>query len=241
MVGMLSDIGNNRKKNEDYIGAYEDNKKRAYVVADGIGGHNAGEIASKLAVEKILESIKRYDEIDDLKQCLIEAVQYANTEIFHLACQNNEYRGMGTTITTCLVVKNKMVVANVGDSRCYVVKGNEMLRITKDHSLVQQLLDSGEISKEEAAIHPNRNVITRALGTKFSVKVDIFELSLCKGQKVILCTDGLTKELNENEIYSIIKQYKNNQVICEQMVKESKEKGAKDNISVVLFEGEGNE
>lgn len=237
MYGMLSDIGNGRTNNEDYIGCYEDDNKKIYIVADGLGGHNAGEIASKIAVNTVINYIKSQKKIDDLSKTLIEAINKANVEIFHLSSSNAEYQGMGTTITAGLISKGELCIANVGDSRCYVVGDNSIIKITKDHSLVQLLLDDGKINSKQALNHPNKNIITRALGIKHNVKIDTYQLELSKIRKILLCTDGLTNELSEEEIFQVLSKYEDNQVACNKLIEKCKTKQAQDNISVILFEG----
>lgn len=237
MVGILSDIGNVRKINEDFVGFYEGNDISIYVIADGMGGHNAGEVASKLAVETTISYIKSLDTIDNMENNLIESIKLANKKIFELSKANEELVGMGTTITACLVKDKKMTVANVGDSGCYTIKYNGVTKVTKDHSLVQQLIDEGSITEEEAASHPNKNIITRALGTNLSVEIDTFEIDLSDIKKVILCTDGLSNLVNTSEMYDII-QNNNNPDACRMLVDLSKLKGGRDNISVIVFGGE---
>ncbi|MDF2502744.1 Stp1/IreP family PP2C-type Ser/Thr phosphatase [Clostridium sp.] len=237
MVGMLSDIGLARKLNEDYVGVYEDDLKKIYIIADGMGGHNAGEIASKIAVESTIDYIKSLNKFDDPENILCEAIKIANTNIYNMASTDSSMSGMGTTITACLIIHDKIIVANVGDSSCFIVKTNDINKITKDHSLVQQLVDSGSITEEEAINHPNKNIITRALGTNISVDVDLFDINMKDILKVILCTDGLTNVVSKHEIYDIIIK-NNNKDACSQLVELSKLKGSKDNISVIIFEGE---
>ncbi|AJA48170.1 serine/threonine phosphatase Stp [Clostridium pasteurianum DSM 525 = ATCC 6013] len=237
MFGFLSDIGISRKLNEDYVGAYEDELKKIYVVADGMGGHNAGEIASKIAVDSTLDYIKNLKEFENLENILCKAIKTANIDIYNKAKVNSSMAGMGTTITACLIVKDRLVIANVGDSSCFIVKRNNITKITKDHSLVQQLVDSGSITEEEAVNHPNKNIITRALGTNEEVKVDLFTMSTEGIFKIILCSDGLTNVVNRHEIYDIIIK-NNNDDACTKLVELSKLKGSKDNISVIIFEGE---
>jgi PPM family protein phosphatase len=237
MVGILSDIGNTRKINEDFVGFYEDNDIGIYIIADGMGGHNAGEVASKLAVETAISYIKSLNSVDDMENVLIDSIKVANTKIFELAKMNEGLVGMGTTITVCLVRGGKMVVANVGDSCCYIMKYNGITKVTKDHSLVQQLIDEGSITEEEAATHPNKNIITRALGTNISVEIDTFKIDLSDIKKVILCTDGLSNLVNISEMYDVILN-NNNADSCRMLVDLSKLKGGRDNISVIVFEGE---
>ncbi|MTK13667.1 MAG: Stp1/IreP family PP2C-type Ser/Thr phosphatase [Clostridiaceae bacterium] len=237
MVGMLSDIGNVRKINEDSVGYYKDENFGIYIVADGMGGHNAGEVASKVAVDATISYIKSLSNLDDMKSILIESIKMANKQIFELSKSNDGLVGMGTTITACLVKGKEMVVANVGDSCCYIMKHNGISKITKDHSLVQQLLDEGSITEEEAVSHPNKNIITRALGTNESVEIDTFNINLADVLKVILCSDGLSNGVNNSEMYDIIFN-NNNEDACIQLIELSKLKGGRDNISVIVFEGE---
>lgn len=237
MVGILSDVGNFRKLNEDSIGYYENDNKRIYVIADGMGGHNAGEVASKIAVESTIKYINSLYELNDIEKILIDAIDCSNSEIYEMSMCNNELNGMGTTITACLIKGMDMVVANVGDSSCYIIKDNKINKVTKDHSLVQQLIDEGSITENEAVRHPNKNIITRALGTSMSVIVDTFKINLKGVSKIILCTDGLTNEVSADEIYDIITQ-NNNDNACKKLVELSKLRGGRDNISVMVFEGE---
>lgn len=238
MVGILSDVGNYRPINEDSVGYYVDNNIGIYVLADGMGGHNAGEIASKLAVDTIIEYIKKTVDFKDLKTELENAVKYANVKIHELSKENKKMDGMGTTVTACFIKGEEAVVANVGDSSCYVIDKNDKIKkVTKDHSLVQQLLDNGSITEEEAICHPNKNIITRALGTYDTVEVDIFTLHLNEIKKIILCSDGLTNDVTPREMYDIIIKSENEES-CRLLVELSKKKGGRDNISVIVFEGE---
>lgn len=237
MVGTLSDIGIVRKLNEDYLGYYEGEHESIYVIADGMGGHNAGEVASKLAVELTINYFKNNSNNQDLESIIKSAVTEANSKIFQEAQIDKSLKGMGTTITACLINNKKIVVANVGDSSCYVIKDNQIIKVTKDHSLVQQLIDAGTITEEEALNHPNKNIITRALGTSKVLDIDIFTLELKGIEKVILCTDGLTNVVSKEEIYDIAIN-NNNEIACGTLIELSKYKGSRDNISIIIFEGE---
>jgi len=238
MLGVLSDVGNVRKTNEDSVGYFESIDFDIYAVADGMGGHNAGEVASDLAIKGIIEYIKLNHYDSDLKTVLSEGIKSANKKIYDVASGSESLKGMGTTITICFKKNDKMVVANVGDSSCYVIDNNrKLLKITRDHSLVQQLLDNGTITEEKARNHPNKNIITRALGTNELVEVDLFDVDLNNIIKCILCTDGLTNDVTYSEMYDII--MKNDNISsCKMLVDLSKSKGGRDNISVIVFEGE---
>ncbi|MBU3110721.1 Stp1/IreP family PP2C-type Ser/Thr phosphatase [Clostridium lacusfryxellense] len=240
MLGVLSDVGNVRKTNEDSVGYFEDNDFDIYAVADGMGGHNAGEVASRLAIEIIIDYIKKNHQGLDLKEVLSDGIKSANKQIFDVASGDESLKGMGTTITICFKKQNKMVVANVGDSSCYIIDNNKkLIKVTRDHSLVQQLLDNGSITEESARNHPNKNIITRALGTNEIVEVDLFDVDLNSVIKCILCTDGLTNDVTYSEMYDIIiKNEDNNASSCKMLVDLSKSKGGRDNISVIVFEGE---
>lgn len=236
MVSILSDKGLVRTLNEDFADFYEDEHISLYVMADGMGGHNAGEVASKLAVETTIDYLRKTKTFDNPPESLVEAINEANKKIYEKAKGDDTLSGMGTTITACLVVSDTLIVANVGDSSCFILKQDNIIKVTKDHSLVQNLIDSGSITEEEALKHPNRNIITRALGTNEEVDVDIFTFKLAEIAKIILCTDGLTNEVNKDEMYDIIS--KNDiETACRSLVELSKLKGGRDNISVIIFEG----
>jgi PPM family protein phosphatase len=235
LVQLLTDVGNFRKVNEDYIDYYTDETKRIYVIADGMGGHNAGEIASKLAVENTISYINSLDKLEDLEDSIKKAVWDSNNKIYELSKSKADLNGMGTTLTACLIKGNDMVVAHVGDSRCYIIKDKAISQVTKDHSLVQQLLDEGSITESEADNHPNRNIITRALGTNSTVDVDVIKMEINGIEKIILCTDGLSNLVNEQELYDFVM---NNDDCCAELIELSKSRGTKDNISVIVFEGE---
>lgn len=238
MFGVLSDVGNVRKINEDSIGYLESSDYDIYAVADGMGGHNAGEVASDLAIKVIMEYIKNNHKGTELKKVLSEGIKCANKEIYDMASQSEALKGMGTTITICFRKQNEMIVANVGDSSCYIINSKrELVKVTRDHSLVQQLLDNGTITEEKARNHPNKNIITRALGTNELVEVDLFDLDLNNVIKCILCTDGLTNDVTYSEMYDIIID-NDNDTSCKMLVDLSKLNGGRDNISVIVFEGE---
>ena len=176
MVGLVSDVGLKRKLNEDSACYLERQNFKIYVVADGMGGHNAGEVASKMAAEQIVKYVDDNYSLEDEETLISKAVKTANEEIFEFSKTNDKLKGMGTTVTACLITINSIYVANVGDSCCIALRNGELKKITKDHSLVQELLDSGSISELEAINHPKKNIITRALGTNIDVNVDVFKI-----------------------------------------------------------------
>ncbi|MBC8062607.1 MAG: Stp1/IreP family PP2C-type Ser/Thr phosphatase [Clostridiaceae bacterium] len=238
MVGILTDIGNIRAENEDSVEFYEDNLMGIYVIADGMGGYNSGEIASSMAVKEVLNYIKTNISLAKPEVIMKEAIFNANNDIFKYSLENEEHRGMGTTITACILINEELIVGHVGDSSCLVLNQLGISKLTKDHSLVQQLIDSGSITESEALTHPNKNIITRALGTSDFVEIDIYKQSIIGIKKIILCTDGLSNFVSNNEIYDIII-CNNNEVASKKLIELGKEKGSRDNLSVIVFEGEG--
>ena len=236
MVGIKSDAGNVRELNEDYASFIEDERFKIYLVADGMGGHNAGEIASKLAVKSIIRYLMEHSEEDE--NILLNAVKYANNEIYEISQKNDKCKGMGTTITGCFIKGDMIQVVNVGDSCCFSIKDNEIKKVTKDHSWVQELIDAGAITEEEGRVHPKKNIITRALGTNSSVKIDIFNIDKNESSMFLLCSDGLSNEVQKEEMVEIVNRYKNVNEACEKLVDLAKARGGKDNITVLLFGGE---
>ena len=236
LIGIETDTGNKRTLNEDAVGYYEDSNISIFIVADGMGGHNAGEVASRIAKDTVLEYIINHYSDGSMEHILEASINEANKAVHKYSLLNDNCSGMGTTLTVAVVKNNKLFIANVGDSGCYITVGGKLKKVTKDHSLVQELLDNGTITKEEALNHPIKNVITRAIGTKVTVKSDIYILDLEGISKVILCSDGLTNEVNEDEMLNIICSDDSN--ICLSLVELSKEKGGRDNISVIIFKGE---
>jgi PPM family protein phosphatase len=237
LIGALSDIGNFRKVNEDHIGHYIDDHKSFYIVADGMGGHNGGEIASSIAVVETMNYMKAANNLSNPSELLREAIIIANQKIYDLSLKDQSLSGMGTTITACLIIEEMCCIANVGDSSCYVLKGEEIVKVTRDHSLVQELIDKGSITENEARSHPYRNIVTRAVGTSLKVNVDIYIRTLSSIDKIILCSDGLTDEVPKEEIKSYIIECKDNMEACRKLIDLVKQRGGRDNISVMIFEG----
>lgn len=238
MVSMISDVGVKRSLNEDYGKFLEKEEFNIYVVADGMGGHNAGEVASKMAAEGIVDYVNNNFNLWDSSILLVKAIERVNTDIYNFSREKEELRGMGTTITACLQVGNKIVIANVGDSSCFGIKGRKLHKITKDHSLVQELVDMGTITETQAANHPKKNIITRAVGTNEYVNVDIFTIEKNEYDLFLLCSDGLTNEVSKEDIISTIIFKESLEEACERLIHLAKNNGGRDNITVLLFGGE---
>lgn len=235
----LSHTGLVRKNNEDNSCVCDD--LRLLAVADGMGGHKAGETASTLALEA-MAGILRNDP-DLLAENPVEALQtafkHANETVFNFSReQGEEFRGMGTTVAAVLERDGRIFVAHVGDSRVYLVRGDEIKLLTSDHSLVNELLKSGSISEEEAVNHPQRNVLTRAVGTSDSVEVDVNEVTVTNGDMIILCTDGLSNLVNLDEIKQMAGQSESLAERAERFIAMALERGGDDNITVILLQVE---
>ncbi len=238
MQGYITDKGNIRFMNEDSIGVFEVNNMSLYIIADGMGGHNGGEVASHMAVDISSNYIRENIDKKNPKELITNAYKKANRRIFEMGYENDKLSGMGTTMTMALKKGNKLYVGNVGDSRLYVLNAEDnLVKITVDHSLVQELIESGNISEEESKNHPNKNIVTRALGGTFDVKVDTFQVDLSFVKKVLVCSDGLTNELSEDDIRKELISY-DGQEACNRLLEICKQGAAKDNISIIVFKGE---
>lgn len=233
----ITDIGKRRKLNQDYVYTSErpvGNLPNVFIVADGMGGHNAGDYASKYTVETIVREIAASFEVNPEK-ILEKAIEVANEDIIRLARENAEMEGMGTTVVAATCMGKYLRVANVGDSRLYVV-GEKITQITRDHSLVEEMVRMGGIDRETARNHPDKNIITRAIGATEKVEVDFFDVELKPGEIVLMCSDGLTNMLEDEEIRMILNGQRDIVEKAEELVKAANNNGGKDNIAVVLIE-----
>ena len=232
-----TDIGLVRETNQDAFsfGSFDDGNCWA-VVCDGMGGVSGGQVASEICVEKVSEAIKRsYRKgitVSSAKNLLTTAINAANSAVFKEAQENIELKGMGTTVVAVLVLDSIAVVAHVGDSRAYLIN-DEINQITKDHSYVQLLIDTGKITEEEAKVHPDRNVITRAVGIEHVVDVEIDIVDINDNDKLLICTDGLNGYVPDADILKIIKEYGDSST--EKLVETANNAGGRDNVTVVIL------
>ncbi len=233
----LSDIGVRRKLNQDYVYASAQPVgalPNLFVVADGMGGHNAGDYASKITVETMVNEIMVSSETNP-QILLKEAIERANELVVKVADRAADLAGMGTTVVAATCAENCLQVANVGDSRLYVIHAEDMEQITKDHSLVAEMVRLGGIAEDDAWNHPDKNIITRAVGGKETVEVDFFTVELQEQDTVLMCSDGLTNMLEDKEIYTILKGEEDIRTKAQLLVNAANEKGGRDNISVVII------
>jgi serine/threonine protein phosphatase PrpC len=238
-VAKLSDVGRVRPHNEDYVDYYipPDARQLArkgsiYLVADGMGGHQAGEVASRGAVEL---TIGQYygDTAHDVATSLVRAFRSANQQIYDQAQADPSKGGMGTTLVAAVIVDQKVFVANVGDSRAYLINAKSITQITEDHSWVEEQVRAGLLTPEQARRHPQRNLVTRALGSKPDVQVDLFEGEISVGDSLLMCSDGLSGRVEDQELAAIVRQYPP-QEAARQLVALANERGGNDNISVLI-------
>lgn len=228
-LGMATHVGQVREKNEDSMGW----RGSLFVVADGMGGHNAGEIASSLVVEHMLR-------IDDGGENFSEDLQAmlltANRALLDYAQNNAECEGMGTTVAVLHLEGTNATVGHVGDSRVYHWRDGELIRLTRDHSLVEELVQNGGITVEQARTHPQRHILTRALGGPEIPEVEIIRIPIKPGERFLLCTDGLTGPITDQALAEAMKQAGDPQALADQLVSQANAKGGPDNITVMVIE-----
>lgn len=223
-------VGRVRQENEDYYIA----KKPVFIVADGMGGHSAGDVASKLAAQTVYGIITPNKNPDKLA-VLKKAVQEANRKVLNKSQQIQAPNGMGTTFTMALIEGASAYFAHIGDSRAYLLRDGKLKQLTEDHSLVAEMVKQGKITNKEATKHPYRNVITRAIGSEPNIRVDLFHYDLREGDRLLLASDGLTGQLGDSQIKKLISLVTLKQA-CQGLIRAANEKGGKDNITVVLVD-----
>lgn len=237
----ITDPGCTRPQNQDsYQIEVLDRSTLLCIVCDGMGGAKSGNVASSLAVDVFVQEVKRTwtpdMDPDMLDQMLRNAVKLANFTVYDQAKQFEEFTGMGTTLVAALIQPQFAAVVNVGDSRAYSVKSDGVSQITVDHSLVQMMIRRGELTPEQARSYPGKNLITRAIGTEAVVECDIFHRRPQKGECLLLCTDGLSNMVDEQEILFEVVHGANRQSSCERLLEIAKNRGAPDNVTCVLVE-----
>lgn len=234
-----SDVGMVREMNQDYYYiANDENEVKLYILADGMGGYKGGEIASKLAVTSAKNYIENNIEEtpkdkESLLQLVASSVEYANMLVYEKSKTEAELEGMGTTLEVCLVYNSRAYIAHIGDSRIYRIRKEFMRKITKDHSYVQKLVEDGTITKEEAAVHPKKNMLMKALGCNAFVEPDVTIKGFLKGDTLIICSDGLTNMVSQDEIYNITTS--KFEYAPSELIEKANRNGGYDNITVVII------
>ncbi|MCR4763180.1 MAG: Stp1/IreP family PP2C-type Ser/Thr phosphatase [Lachnospiraceae bacterium] len=234
----ITDIGRKRKLNQDYVFTSVErvgNLSNVFIVADGMGGHKAGDYASRFTVETVVEEIaSSYERNPEV--ILGDAIDAANRKLRMKAAEDERLFGMGTTFVASTILGGTLKVANVGDSRAYLIRDGAISQITRDHSLVEEMVRMGGIDRETARRHVDKNIITRAVGATEKVDVDYFEIPLKKGDLILMCSDGLTNMVSDEDILSIVTRRENLVKKARTLIDTANENGGRDNIAVVLVE-----
>ncbi|MBQ9041482.1 MAG: Stp1/IreP family PP2C-type Ser/Thr phosphatase [Eggerthellaceae bacterium] len=229
--GSRTDVGSVREQNEDSLVV----RPPLFVVADGMGGHAAGEVASEIAVSTIEELAPDFADAEALGH----AVEEANRDIINAALSGEGREGMGTTVTAAVLERNHLVIAQVGDSRAYLLHNGELTQLTRDHSLMANMIEAGQITPEEARFHPSRSVITRALGNDPDTVPDLYEINVEDGDRLLLCSDGLYSMLEDDEIAAVMRRVSDPQKCATTLVNGAIAAGGHDNVTVIVADAEG--
>ncbi len=233
----LTDVGMKRKINQDYLFTSEEkvgNLPNLFIVADGMGGHKAGDYASRKTTEIIVEKVRQNPDSNPIR-VIREAIESANEHIFTEASHTEEYNGMGTTCVVATIAEDTLYVGNVGDSRLYLID-REITQITKDHSLVEEMVRVGQIDRVSARTHPDKNIITRAVGATYNVNVDFFDVHVKKGDLILMCSDGLTNMVEDEEIRMIVRAQPDLAGAAGALVDAANKNGGRDNIAVIVID-----
>lgn len=235
----LTDRGRVRSHNEDAGGIYYNSTNQLLaVIADGMGGHQAGDVASKMAITQIdkqWKNTKKFEKPNEIEEWLLNTIQEINKSIYEYAQNNQECEGMGTTLVIVVHIDEFLTVAHIGDSRCYLLNQDKLKQVTEDHSLVNALVQSGQISRDDAKHHPRKNVVLRALGSELQVDADIKTISIDENEKILLATDGLTDKILDEELFEIINKHDDIHLACQELIDLANNRGGEDNISLILL------
>ncbi len=232
IAAVYTETGTKHDKNQDSFYISYDNEKGLFVVADGMGGHAAGDIASKTAIRVIKDNLTKYTE-----KSITDALNKANEEVLEKAKSNPEFEGMGTTIAMCAVQRDNIIAAHIGDSRIYMIEDSKTVFVTKDHSYVQQLVEKGELSEDEAKQHPMKNIITNALGVQGSVRIDFDKKKRPDGH-ILICSDGVSNLLSEDEIIKITEENTPAKA-AKKLCKTAKVAGSTDDLTAIVIDLRG--
>ncbi|MUV40016.1 Protein-serine/threonine phosphatase [Lentibacillus sp. JNUCC-1] len=233
-----TDRGQVRHHNEDSVGIYRNlTGQPMAVVADGMGGHQAGDVASTLTTTMLQKAWAPTNEFtipEETELWIDENIQHVNDAVYTKAASDPGYQGMGTTVVIAVCTNEFVTLGHIGDSRCYLLNSNGFVQMTEDHSLVNELMRSGEITKEEARTHPRKNVVLKALGTEAKIAADIKTISWEDGDKLLLCSDGLTDKVTEEELENWLSESNDIEQLAQEMISVANERGGEDNISLAI-------
>ena len=233
----ITDVGKTRLINQDFVYCSDrpvGNLPNVFIVADGMGGHKAGDMASRFTVETFIKTITDSDENDPIT-LIDKAIRTVNNQLILKSRESDDYEGMGTTLVVASITDSVLHVANIGDSRLYIT-GEEIQQITRDHSLVEEMVSMGKIERKDARTHEQKNIITRAIGASEEVIPDFFNVDLKPGDRILLCSDGLTNMIEDNVIKYIIQNNISIEDAGQELIRTANENGGRDNISVIIIE-----
>ena len=239
-MGVSTDRGKVRKNNQDAYFIPDKLNIPLFIIADGMGGHKAGEVASSMVV-KLVKNFFTSEEEEllknniDISETIKTSIEKANMEIYKKSIKSEEFHGMGTTITMAYFSEDKLYIGHIGDSRAYLLREDKLVQLTEDHSLVAELVRAGSISEEEAECHPQKNIITRAIGTNKEVDIDVIVESTNKNDILLLCTDGLTNMICDEEIKKFLMENVDLQKTCDNLVERANKLGGIDNVTVMAI------
>ncbi len=238
---VASDVGLKRENNEDSYAIADLGRSFpcALIIADGMGGHRHGELASRIAVdysqEQLCRVLEKDSNPDTMQQILADICEKANIKVYLGSLDRDDCNGMGTTLTIAVIYEDQLILAHVGDCRAYLYRDKALMRLTIDHTLVQEMIDAGSLSEADSRTHPRRNVLTRALGSPENVKADTIRLPLKRGDRIMLCTDGLHGAVSEAEILTVLNEEDSSEQAVNKLIALANEKGGEDNITVLMF------
>ena len=238
----MTDVGQTRLVNQDYVFSCLEpigNLPNLFIVADGMGGHQAGDFASSYSVKKFLESVALSLQKNPHK-IFEDAIRYANRELIEKSKENPELKGMGTTLVALTIIADRAYVANVGDSRLYCME-EVLTQITIDHSLVQEMVRIGELTRESARLHPDKNIITRAVGAGKDIHPDFFEFTITRDSILLMCSDGLSNMVEDEQLADLLKSGKSPEKIGKKLIETANKNGGKDNIAVIVINSDTGE
>lgn len=233
-IAGITDRGRVRRENQDAFYTWKGEGCAFGLVCDGMGGAQAGNVASAIAAQRFAQVVSTMPGAPEGR--MKRALELANAAVYQRSRADWSCRGMGTTLVAAFAREDLAVILNVGDSRCYHITSQGIRQVSRDHSLVEELVQMGRLTPEEARTHPNRNIITRALGTEHEVRGDVFEVQLSPGERLLLCSDGLSNEVNDQELCSLMEE--SLEESCRALLQMALDRGAPDNVTVVLLEAE---
>lgn len=238
-ISLRSNVGKKRKSNQDYADYFKsDYDQYLFVLCDGVGGHQAGDVASELTTKylgKLFKQLNKELTREDASFWIGEAIEEVNTYLYEESLKSRELEGMGTTLVLSLITKEFVLIAHVGDSRAYVFNQGHLIQKTEDHSLVNELVRSGEITEEQGNLHPQRNVVTQSIGVTSDVRYELTELPLDEVESLMLCSDGLTNMVSHEDLVDFFQKAEDVEQLADSLINAANDAGGRDNITIIIM------